>query len=110
MRSSTSDTNVESAPQEVRDSDVDALRAWLEAAQIQNAPQYVDAVTARRQEALDQIEQEQAQKEEQDLRELEETTKQLEKEVADRNKSQNGNNGQMGNNSSERSSNSTYYY
>lgn len=96
------------APQEVRDSDVDALRAWLEAAQIQNAPQYVDAVTARRQEALDQIEQEQAQKEEQDLRELEETTKQLEKEVADRNKSQNGTNGQMGNNSSERPSNSTY--
>ena len=100
---------VQIAPQEVRDSDLDALRAWLEGAQIQNASQYVDAVVARRQEALDRIEQEQAQKEEQELKELEETTKKLEKEIADRNKNQDGAKGQTGNNPTGSSSSSSTY-
>lgn len=77
------------APENVRDADVDALRAWMKTAGIGNAESYIDAVLNRRNEALERLEQEQAAREEEELKKVEDTTRQIQEQIKNGQKRQN---------------------
>lgn len=86
------------APQNIRESDVDAARAWMKEVGFPKADAYADAVANRRNEAMERIEQEQTAREEEGLKTVEDTTKQIEKQIADnRKKKQQQQNGQSTN-------------
>ncbi len=77
------------APENVRDVDVDALRSWMKTAGIGNAESYIDAVVNRRNEALERLEQEQAAREEEELKKVEDTTRQIQEQIKNGQKRQN---------------------
>ena len=71
------------APENVSDSDIEALTYWMQTAGVKNAQTYVDAVSDLRQEALDRLEEEQRERDEEERQRTEELNREIERSQAD---------------------------
>ena len=78
------------APEHVTDADLESLRAWMAATNVQDSQRYVDAVTSRRAEAQQRIAAEDAARDEEERARTEETAREVEEALQSNAQSQAG--------------------